>query len=136
MLAHVMSIRRNKDKTVRSSPDKPRIIKGNWRVWLHSLLTSELDTGEWSTSRPSRFIPRGKRSKYSVNRGQCGPQSYTGHLEKKKNFLPLTGFVRTVVYSRDFLLQIVIFLTLWYQRPPSPKLNSVNTNASCNLIRI
>jgi len=27
-----------------------------------------------------------------MNRGQCGPQGYSGHLRKKKNFLPLTGF--------------------------------------------
>lgn len=134
MLAHVMSIRGHKDKNVHFSPWKPRIIQGKWRVWLHSFLISELDRDEWTTSRPSRFIPWGKSSGYSVNRGQCGPQSYSGCLGKKKNVLPLKGFVRTVVYSRDFLLQIVIFLTLLYQNPP--KLNSANTKASCNLIRI
>lgn len=122
MLTHVMSIRGNKDKTVRFSTYKTRIIQGNWRVWLHSSLTSELDTGEWSTSRPSRFILWGKRSGYSVNGEQGVPQGYTGHLGGKRNFLPLAGFVRTVVYSRDFLLQIVTFLTLWYQPPPPKKI--------------
>jgi hypothetical protein len=26
-------------------------------VWLYSFLTSTLDGGEWSASRPNRFVP-------------------------------------------------------------------------------
>jgi hypothetical protein len=114
MLAHAMSIRGNKDKKVRFSPYKPRIIQGNWRVWLHSFLTSELDTGEWSTSRPSRFILWGKRSGYSMNRGQGGPQSYFGRLGQKEKFLApdvnrpycslLKGFLITNSHFLDTLV--------------------------------
>jgi hypothetical protein len=40
----------------------------------------------------------------------------------KKKFLSLTVLVWTVVYSRNFLLQIVISLIIWYQNPPKIKL--------------
>jgi hypothetical protein len=30
---------------------------GGVEVWFHEFLTSALDGGEWSTSRPGRFIP-------------------------------------------------------------------------------
>ena len=43
-------------------------------------------------------------------------------FREKESYLSLKGFVWTIVYSRDFLLQIVISLILWYQNPPKIKL--------------
>jgi hypothetical protein len=37
-------------------------------------LTSALDGGEWSASRPCRFIPRGKSPRYPLDRRLGGPQ--------------------------------------------------------------
>jgi hypothetical protein len=33
-------------------------------AWLHTLLSSALDEGEWSLSRPDRFTPRGMKPRY------------------------------------------------------------------------
>jgi hypothetical protein len=39
---------------------KHHAMKAYWgaEVWLHAFLTSALDGGEWSASRPVRFTPR------------------------------------------------------------------------------
>jgi hypothetical protein len=42
-------------------------------------LTSALDGGEWSASRPGRFIPQVKSTWYSLDRRLGGPQSRSGH---------------------------------------------------------
>jgi hypothetical protein len=46
---------------------KYHITKTYWGVelWLHALLTSALDGGEWSASRPGGFTP-GVRSPLSI----------------------------------------------------------------------
>jgi hypothetical protein len=64
--------------------------KVNWsrctswrRMWWEeyssdSFLTSALDGGEWSASRPGRANPRGKDRRYPMYRRLGGPQSRSG----------------------------------------------------------
>jgi hypothetical protein len=64
---------------------------GERRYSSHSLLTSALDGGEWSASRPGRALPRGKDPRYPLDRRLDGPQSRSGHRGYRKNPLPLPG---------------------------------------------
>jgi hypothetical protein len=50
----------------------------------HSL-TSALDGGEWSASRPGRFIPKGKSPWYPLDERLGGPQSGSGRGGEEKN---------------------------------------------------
>jgi hypothetical protein len=50
---------------------------------MHSL-TSALDGGDDSASRPARFTP-GKSPWYPLDRGLGGPQSLSGHGGEEKN---------------------------------------------------
>jgi hypothetical protein len=54
---------------------------GDWRGWRYSsysLLTSALDGGERSASRPGRALLRGKDTRYPLYRRLGGPQSRSG----------------------------------------------------------
>jgi hypothetical protein len=51
---------------------------GGEEVQLYSFLTSALDGGEWSASRPCRALPWGKDPRYPLNRRLGGPQSRSG----------------------------------------------------------
>jgi hypothetical protein len=48
---------------------------GGVDVYIHIFLTSALVGGEWSASRPCRFIHRGKSPRYPLDRRLGGPQS-------------------------------------------------------------
>jgi hypothetical protein len=50
----------------------------------HSL-TSALDAGEWSASRPGRFTPQGKRPWNPLDRRLGRPQSRSGRGGEEKN---------------------------------------------------
>jgi hypothetical protein len=56
----------------------PWRLYGGAEVWLHAFLTSALDGGEWSASRPYRFTPRKRALWYSLNRRLGGPQNRFG----------------------------------------------------------
>jgi hypothetical protein len=45
----------------------------------YSFLTSALDGGEWSASRPGRVLPSGKGPLVPLYRRLGGPQSWSGH---------------------------------------------------------
>jgi hypothetical protein len=67
---------------------------GAWverRYSFYSFLTSALDGGEWSASRPGRGLPRGKDPLYTLDRRLGGPQSRSGHRSWRKNPLPMPG---------------------------------------------
>jgi len=53
---------------------------GIWtaEVWLHSFLNAALDGGEWSGSRPDRFIPGKKTPRHPLNRKLGGQKSRSG----------------------------------------------------------
>jgi hypothetical protein len=57
---------------------------------MHSL-TSALDGGEWSASRPGHFTPRERALGIDWLRRLGGPQSQSGRSGEKKNFQPLPG---------------------------------------------
>jgi hypothetical protein len=58
---------------------------GRVHVQIHVLLTSALDTGRWSASRPYRFIP----GTHWIG-GKVDPTAGMGDVEKRK-FLTLPG---------------------------------------------
>jgi hypothetical protein len=68
-------------------------MKAYWGVglYLHAFLTSALDGGEWSASRPSRFSPR-KESLVPI-----GPQSWSGRSGEEKNSHPLPGLEPSII---------------------------------------
>jgi hypothetical protein len=60
-------------------------MKTYWgvEVQLHAFLTSALDEGEWSVSRPGRFTPRG-RAPNTPWIGDCvGPRAVLGTVVKR-----------------------------------------------------
>jgi hypothetical protein len=67
------------------------VLGGERRYSFYSFLTSALDGGEWSASRPCRALPRGKDPRYPLYRRVGGPQSRSGHRGYRKNPLPLPG---------------------------------------------
>jgi hypothetical protein len=56
----------------------------------HSL-TSALDGGEWSASRPGRFTPWETAPWYPLYRRLGGPQSRSGSSGQEKNSQPQPG---------------------------------------------
>jgi hypothetical protein len=54
---------------------------------MHSL-TSALDGGEWSASRPGRFTARERAPRYSFDRRLGGPQSRSGYDVEEKIPIP------------------------------------------------
>jgi hypothetical protein len=49
-------------------------------------MTSALDGGEWSVSRPGRALPQGKDPPYPLHRRLGGSQSRSGHGLEEKSF--------------------------------------------------
>jgi hypothetical protein len=54
-------------------------------VQLHAFLTSALDGGELSASRPGRFTSQGKSPWYPLDRRLGEPQSRSGRGGEEKN---------------------------------------------------
>jgi hypothetical protein len=54
-------------------------------------LTSTLDGGEWSNSRPGRFTPGERAPGFSLNRRLGVPQSLSGRCGKEKIYLAPAG---------------------------------------------
>jgi hypothetical protein len=52
-------------------------------VYLHAFLTSELDGGEWSDSRPGRFIPRERTPGTHWIGGWVGPKAVPDAVLKR-----------------------------------------------------
>jgi hypothetical protein len=73
-------------------------------------LTSALDGGKWSASRPGRFTPQGKSPWYPLYRRLDGPQSRSGHCVEEKNSQPPRGFESTISNK----------VTLWITRLSMP----------------
>jgi hypothetical protein len=59
---------------------------GGVEDYLQAFLTSALDGGEWSTSRPGRFIPREKAPGTHWIGGWVGPRAVLDAAVKKKIF--------------------------------------------------
>jgi len=60
-------------------PLPPCRRQGGEKYSSYSFLTSALDGGEWSASRPGRALPLGKDLRYPLDRRLGGPQSWSGH---------------------------------------------------------
>jgi hypothetical protein len=62
-------------------------VLGDWRYSSTHFLTSALDGGEWSASRPGRFTPR-ESPWCPLDRRLGGPQSRSGRGGEEKNSQP------------------------------------------------
>jgi hypothetical protein len=51
-------------------------------------LTSALDAGKWSASRPDRFTPGERAPRHPLDRRLSWPQSRSGRCGEEKNLLP------------------------------------------------
>jgi hypothetical protein len=58
---------------------------GSGGIAPHAFLTSALDGGEWSASRPGRFTPQGKSPRYPLDRRLGESQSRSGYGDEEKN---------------------------------------------------
>jgi hypothetical protein len=65
-------------------------VLGEWRYSSTHSLTSVLDGGQWSTSRPGA-LPQGKNPWYPLDRRLGGPQSRSGRGGEDKNSQPPPG---------------------------------------------
>jgi hypothetical protein len=66
-------------------------IVGEWKYSSTHSLTSALDEGEWSASRPGRFTPQGKSVWYPLDRKLGGPQNRSRRGGEEKNSQPQPG---------------------------------------------
>jgi hypothetical protein len=75
--------------------------KAYWEVevQLHLILTSALDGGEWSASRPRQLYLQGKSLWYTLDRRLDGPQSRSGRGGEEKNFQPLPGLEPPIIQA-------------------------------------
>jgi hypothetical protein len=62
---------------------------GGVEVWLHALLPSTLDRGEWSTSRLGRFTPKERAPGTHWTGVYVGPRA--GVIAVTRKSLPLPG---------------------------------------------
>jgi hypothetical protein len=61
------------------------------------ILTTAINGGEWSASRPCRFYPQGKSPRYPLDRRLGGPQSRSGRGGEEKNSQPLPELEPSII---------------------------------------
>jgi len=67
---------------------------------LHLCLTSALDGGEWSASRPGRFTARITAPQYPLDRGWMGPSAGLDAVAKRKfPIIALPGNLTPVIQT-------------------------------------
>jgi hypothetical protein len=64
-----------------------------------TFLTSALEGGEWSASRPGRFTPMERAPGTHWIGGGVGPQSRSGNGGEEKNSQPLLGLEPPIIHS-------------------------------------
>jgi hypothetical protein len=82
-------------------------ILGEWRYSSTHSLTSALYRGEWSTSRPCRFTPRGKNPWYPLDMRLGVPQSRSGRGDDKKSYL--IGKIAQLYLNFTFVLRLITY---------------------------
>jgi hypothetical protein len=75
---------------VLNSAPRQEDVLGEWGYSSTHSLTSALDGGEWSVSRPGRFTP-GKELPVPIDRTLGGLQRQSGHGGEEKNSQPQPG---------------------------------------------
>jgi hypothetical protein len=68
-----------------------------WRYSSTHSLTSVLDGGEWSASRPGPLYPQGKSPWYPLDRRLGGIQNRSGHGGEEKNSQPPPGIEPPII---------------------------------------
>jgi hypothetical protein len=84
-----------------------------WRYSSTHSLTSAIDGGEWSASRPSRFTPR-KRASDPLDRRLGGPQSQSERGSEEKNSQPLPALEPPIIQpvAQRYTTELSRFLLL------------------------
>jgi hypothetical protein len=103
---------------------------GERRYSSYSYLTSALDGGEWSASRPGRALPPGKEPRFPLNRRLGGPPEpvWTQRLEEKSS--ASVGDRTPVVQS------VVRYYTDWATPTPNRWKSTVNMPTIAKLITL
>jgi len=85
-------------------------MKAYWEVdvYIHAFLTSALDGGEWSASRPSGFTPQGSSPCYPVDRRLGGLQSQSGRGDEEKNSQLLPKLKHSII---QLVVQLICNIT-------------------------
>jgi hypothetical protein len=71
---------------------------GGVEVWLHTFLTSALDGGEWSASRPSCCTPRERAPGIHCVGGRVGHNTGLIAVAKRKILTPVIQLVAETLY--------------------------------------
>jgi hypothetical protein len=73
-------------------------MKAYWgvEVYLNEFLTSALDGGEWTASRPDHFTSM-ERTRYPLDRRLGGRQNRSGRGGEEKNSQPLPGLKPPII---------------------------------------
>jgi len=108
-------------------------IVGGMEVKLHLFLTSTLDTFEWQTSSPPRFIPE-KEHRFPLDRRLGWPQRKSGRFEDRKGFAPSRTQTRdfpgrSLVAIMATLYQLLLIKTTVVQSETIPTLISLSASA-------
>jgi hypothetical protein len=79
-------------------------------------VTSALDRGEWSASRPGRFTSRKKAHGTHWIEGWEGFRAGLDAVVKKKNFQPLPGLETPIIQpvAQSYITELSQLLFLWY----------------------
>jgi hypothetical protein len=93
---------------------------GGVEVYLHTFLTSALDGGEWSASRPGLFTPRERASGTHWTGGWVGLRASLNAMVKRKKF-PAPAGIRTPDYP-------VRSSAVYHWAIPAPSLHDVVLN--------
>jgi hypothetical protein len=80
-----MSISKSKVFPVLNLAPRHEGVLGEWRYSSTYSLTSALDVGEWSASRPGRFIPRERAPGTLWIGGWVGPRAVLDAVVKRKH---------------------------------------------------
>jgi hypothetical protein len=91
-----------------------RAMKAYWgvEVQVHAFLTSALDGGEWSTSRPRRFTPRERAPGTHGIAGWVGSRRQSERCGEENNSQPLPGLEPSIIQHED--LRTIFISSLGY----------------------
>jgi hypothetical protein len=104
-------------------------MREGMKVKTQTFLTSALDGGRWSVSRP-QLHSRAKRTRYPLRKGLDGPQGLSERCEEKRNLSPVgnrtpippSSYPLSSKYNlwavRAFIIIIIIIISCLFSKKP------------------